>query len=103
MGVTLVPGGATFKVWRPLAQAVYLNGTFAGAANSSQDTNPGLLLNTDGAGHWTGFLANVSDGDQYKYYVVGQAGGGTSGYKPEGVSRPHEEYPAVGYSRGCAR
>ena len=76
MGVTLVPGGATFKVWGLLAQAMHLNGTFAGAANWSQDTNPGLLLNMDGAGYWTGFLANVADGDQYKYYVVGQPGEG---------------------------
>jgi 1,4-alpha-glucan branching enzyme len=35
-----------------------------------------MLFNRDGAGYWAGFLANVADGDQYKYYVVGQAGGG---------------------------
>ncbi len=86
MGATLVPGGATFKVWGPLAQAVFLNGTFGGAANWSQDTNPALLLNLDAAGYWTGFLANVADGDQYKYYVVGQAGGG-KGYKRDPYAR----------------
>jgi 1,4-alpha-glucan branching enzyme len=87
MGVTLVPGGATFKVWGPLAEAVYLNGTFGGAANWSEDTNAGLLLNKDGAGYWTGFLANVADGDQYKYYMVGQVGGGASGYKRDPYAR----------------
>jgi hypothetical protein len=32
MGATLVSGGATFRVWGPLAQAVYLNGQFAGVS-----------------------------------------------------------------------
>jgi 1,4-alpha-glucan branching enzyme len=66
MGVSLVPGGATFKVWAPLAQAVYLNGAFGGTANWTEATNPELLLNKDGAGYWTGFLANVTDGDQLR-------------------------------------
>jgi 1,4-alpha-glucan branching enzyme len=55
MGATLVPGGATFKVWGPLAQAVYLNGTFGGVASWPQATNPALLLTQDRSGYWTGF------------------------------------------------
>lgn len=109
MGVTLVPGGATFKVWAPLAQAVYLNGVFGGAANWSTDTDPDFLLTKDISGYWTGFLPGVVDGDLYKYYVVGQPGG-TVGYKrdpcareltssnnfPVGVNcivRPSDSYP----------
>jgi 1,4-alpha-glucan branching enzyme len=86
MGATLIPGGATFKVWAPLARSVYLNGEFGGAANWSQATNPDLLLNKDPAGYWTGFLANVAEGDQYKYYVAGESGGST-GYKRDPYAR----------------
>ena len=86
MGATLVPGGATFKVWAPLAQAVYLNGLFGGAANWSTNTNPALLLSKDTSGYWTGFLAGVLDGDLYKYYVVGQPGGSV-GYKRDPYAR----------------
>src|SRR5271165_1271236 len=81
MGATLVAGGATFKVWGPLAQAVYLNGTFGGAANWSTNTDPALLLSKDASGYWTGFLPGVVDGDPYKYYVVGRQPGGSNGYK----------------------
>jgi len=86
MGATLIPGGATFKVWAPLAQAVYLNGTFSGAANWSRNTNPNLLLSQDASGYWTGFLSGVLDGDLYKYYVVGQQGGSV-GYKRDPYAR----------------
>jgi hypothetical protein len=44
MGATLVPGGATFKVWGPLAQAVYLNGTFGSAAIGARTQTPGCFL-----------------------------------------------------------
>src|ERR1700734_1446671 len=84
MGATLVPGGATFKVRAPLAQAVYLNGLLGGAANGSTDTNSGLLLAKDTTGYWRGFLAGVEDGDLYKYYVVGQA---PPGYKRDPSAR----------------
>jgi 1,4-alpha-glucan branching enzyme len=86
MGATLVPGGATFKVWAPLAQAVYLNGLFGSAANWSTNTNPALLLSKNTSGYWAGFLAGVLDGDLYKYYVVGQPGGSV-GYKRDPYAR----------------
>jgi 1,4-alpha-glucan branching enzyme len=86
MGVTLVPGGATFKVWAPTANAVYLNGQFGGVARWTKAADSSLLLVKDGTGYWTGFLAGVSDGDLYKYYVIGQLGG-TSGYKRDPYAR----------------
>ena len=70
MGATLVPAGATFKVWGPLAQAVYLNGTFGGVSQWTTNTDSDFLLTQDAAGYWTGFLAGVAEGDFYKYYVV---------------------------------
>ena len=86
MGATLVSGGATFKVWGPLAQSVYLNGIFGGVANWTMDAAPALLLSKDESGYWTGFLAGVAEGDQYKYYVVGQTGG-SKGYKRDPYAR----------------
>jgi len=84
MGVTLVSGGATFKVWGPSAQAVYVNGVFGGIPDWSQSASRNLLTK-DGAGYWTGFLAGVADGDLYKYYVVGPLG--IAGFKRDPYAR----------------
>jgi len=76
MGANLIANGATFRVWAPNAQAVYVNGVFEGANFFRQDTDPGLLLQRNNDGRWTGFLAGVREGDRYKYYVVGRGGKG---------------------------
>src|SRR6516165_5893676 len=55
MGATLTANGATFKVWAPGAQGVYLNGTLAGAQHWTQDQDATLLLGKDNSGYWTGF------------------------------------------------
>jgi 1,4-alpha-glucan branching enzyme len=87
MGANLVAGGATFKVWAPTANGVYLNGEFSGTARWTKDTDPTLLLTKDSSsGYWTGFLPGVVDGDLYKYYVVGETGG-TAGYKRDPYAR----------------
>jgi 1,4-alpha-glucan branching enzyme len=86
MGANLVAGGATFKVWGPSARAVCLNGTFGGSARWTANTSADLLLSKDANGYWTGFLAGVVDGDQYKFYVVGPPGG-TTGYKRDPYAR----------------
>ena len=44
MGVNLVAGGATCKVWAPSAQAVYINGTFAGTSLWDTNANPDLQV-----------------------------------------------------------
>ena len=86
MGATLIGNGATFKVWAPLARAVYLNGNFGGVAKWSTSSDSSLLLTRDPKGYWTGFLASVADGDEYKYYVIGPATG-TNGYKRDPYAR----------------
>jgi len=91
MGATLIPGGATFKVWGPLAASVYLNGTFSSGASSwvtpTVPPDPAFLLTKDEAtGLWTGFLPGVADGDQYKFYVQGKPGG-SFGYKRDPYAR----------------
>ncbi len=81
-GATLVPGGATFRVWAPRAQEVYLNGTFGGAARWEQ--TPEQSMARDANGFWTGFAAGARDGDPYKFYVVGA---GSRGYKRDPYAR----------------
>ena len=75
--------GATFKVWAPGAEGVYLNGTLAGAQRWTQDQDAALLLQ-DNKGYWTGFFSGAKEGDNYKYYVVGTA---SKGYKRDPYAR----------------
>ena len=83
MGANLVPGGGvTFRAWGPLAQAVYINGTFSGVAQTGQ--NAGLLMAKDANGYWTGFVPTATDGDSYHFWVVGPGG---SGYKRDPYAR----------------
>src|SRR5271168_101647 len=79
MGATLVPGGATFRIWAPRATAVYIAGDF----NAWKQT-PGALLNQIGNGHWAGFVPGLQDGDQYLFYVNGT---GTTGFKRDPEAR----------------
>jgi 1,4-alpha-glucan branching enzyme len=81
-GATLVPGGATFRVWAPRASAIYLNGSFGGVVYDQQ--TDARLLASDGTGYWTGFQANAVDGDTYRFWVVGAGG---SGYKRDPYAR----------------
>jgi 1,4-alpha-glucan branching enzyme len=82
IGATLQADGATFKVWAPLARAVYLNGVFGGEAHDKQTI--GRLLEKDARGYWTGFQAGARDGDRYRYWVEGE---GSHGYKRDPVAR----------------
>ncbi len=83
MGANLVPGGgATFRVWAPRATSVYINGTFAGTAQTGQTDD--LLMAQDSNGYWTGFIADAQDGDTYHFWVVGA---GSSGYKRDPYAR----------------
>ena len=73
MGANLVDGGgATFRVWAPLATAVYINGTFAGTATTGQSDN--LLLAKSANGYWTGFVGTAQEGDPYRFWVAGPGG-----------------------------
>ena len=87
MGATLIAGGATFRVWAPLAQAVYLNGNFNGVSNLTAGADADLLLAKGPDGYWTGFVPGAADGDLYLYYVVGQQPGGNTGYKRDPYAR----------------
>jgi 1,4-alpha-glucan branching enzyme len=79
MGGTLVPGGATFRVWAPRAKAVHVSGDFNGW---TEDASSGLAQ--IGGGHWASFVPGLKDGDQYLFYVNGT---GSSGYKRDPRAR----------------
>src|SRR5262245_61735853 len=72
---TGTPLGVTVRVWGPNASAVFLNGIFSGVNSFVEDQDQNLLLQKRGE-YWTGFLAGAKPGDTYKFYVVGDDGGG---------------------------
>jgi len=83
MGANLVSGGgATFRVWAPLASAVYINGIFNGTTTTGQADK--LLFEKDRNGYWTGFVAEAKEGDPYHFWVEGPGG---SGYKRDPYAR----------------
>lgn len=79
LGGTLVPGGATFRVFAPHAKAVYVSGAFNDWA---QDDS--CRLAPIGAGHWAVFIPGLRDGDAYMYFIEGE---GSSGYKRDPHAR----------------
>src|SRR5262249_29150843 len=86
MGGTLVPGGATFRAWAPRANAVYVCGDFNGWTQDDA-----ARMTPIGGGHWSIFLPELKDGDQYLFYVDGP---GTSGYKRDPRARLLTVQPA---------
>ena len=79
MGSTLVPGGATFRVFAPHAKAVHVCGDFN---KWLQDAS--CQLAPIGGGHWAVFIPALKDGDPYMYYIEGQ---GSSGLKRDPYAR----------------
>jgi 1,4-alpha-glucan branching enzyme len=89
VGATLLANGATFKVWAPLAKAVYLHGVFGG--ETFDQPSDDCLLRKDARGYWTGYQAGAHDGDRYRYWVEGE---GSRGYKRDPAAR---ELDPVGF------
>jgi 1,4-alpha-glucan branching enzyme len=82
LGAKLADGGAIFKVWAPLAKAVYLTGVFGD--NVLERRTADRLMSKDALGFWTGFQAGAREGDRYRYWVDGL---GSSGYKRDPTAR----------------
>jgi 1,4-alpha-glucan branching enzyme len=80
MGATLIPGGATFRVWAPSALQVHLR--VNPAATWRPDTSNALVK--DVSGYWSGFVPGVKDGDTYRFWVVGV---GSTGLKRDPYAR----------------
>ena len=70
MGATLLAAGATFRVWAPNAHEVHVLSDFTGWSPA-----PGTRLLAAG-GYWWGFVRGAHDRQAYKFWVVGDAGGG---------------------------
>ena len=68
MGANLIADGATFRVWAPHADAVYILGDFNDRAQ-----NDASLLTKDENGHWRGFIKGAKDRHRYIFYVEGYA------------------------------
>jgi 1,4-alpha-glucan branching enzyme len=81
-GATLDAGGATFRLWAPQADAVYLHGSFGGQAFDALTDD--RLLQKDARGYWSGFQDGARDGDRYRFWVQGR---GSRGYKRDPRAR----------------
>ena len=81
-GATLGADGASFRLWAPEADAVYLHGIFGGQAFEALTDD--RLLRKDARGYWTGFQDGARDGDRYRFWVEGK---GSSGYKRDPRAR----------------
>jgi len=68
MGAQLIDDGATFRVWAPLAQHVYV---VLGDVAQYQPQPTDELAKNSATGHWTGFYPDVVDGTKYRFFVVG--------------------------------
>jgi 1,4-alpha-glucan branching enzyme len=79
MGANLTAGGATFRVWAPRAREVHVCGDFNG-----WDKNDSTQLMRQPDGRWTGFVAGATDGNKYKFYIVGE---GSEGFKRDPYAR----------------
>src|SRR5687768_6185712 len=73
MGARLLVDGATFRVWAPRADHVYV--AMGGADHYTPRPQDELVRNAR-TGHWTGFFPAVSDGTKYRFHVAGPGGSG---------------------------
>ena len=87
LGASLVPGGATFRVWAPAAQAVHV--ALQAPGQNPEDWRPGEAdrLVRDGQGYWSGFFPGVEKGALYRFWTAGPGG---EGYKrdPRALGEP---------------
>ncbi len=73
MGAALVADGATFRVWAPGAEHVYV---VLGGGSGYQPAAADELRADPATGHWTGFVPGVAKGTLYRFLVVGPGGSG---------------------------
>lgn len=95
MGGNLVRGGATFRVFAPHAEAVYVSGAF-----NSWTQDASCLLAPIGNGHWAVFIPGLQDGDAYMYFVQGT---GSAGYKRDPHARMLTIDPPFPFSHSVLR
>jgi 1,4-alpha-glucan branching enzyme len=93
VGATLVPGGATFRLWAPAAQQVFvLTGPSIPAAEQPDFTpSQSDAMFTLGDGSWGAFVPGLVEGANYRFWVVGS---GSTGYKRDPRARELGTVPA---------
>ncbi|HYH68099.1 MAG TPA: alpha amylase C-terminal domain-containing protein [Urbifossiella sp.] len=92
MGANLAPGGATFRVWAPDTDAVYVVlHDFDQSQLGHWTPNEADRLHRDDDGRWAGYFPGVTDGSPYRFWVVGKGG---AGYKRDPYAR---ELSLTGY------
>jgi 1,4-alpha-glucan branching enzyme len=92
MGAHVGSEGVTFRVWAPTAEAVQVAMLAPSGQSLAWSPDASNNLVPDDHGFWTGFLAGVADGWQYRFWTKGPAG---EGYKrdPRGRELSLEGYP----------
>jgi 1,4-alpha-glucan branching enzyme len=96
MGINLVPGGATFRVWAPAAEAVYVVlRDFDQSQPGHWTPNEADKLQRYPDGRWAGFFRGVAEGSPYRFWTVGPAG---QGYKRD----PYAKELALGGFPHCS-
>lgn len=68
MGATAIDQGATFRVWAPRAQQVYVA---LGDTTGYQPRPADELVKDPASQCWTGYFPGVLDGTRYRYFVIG--------------------------------
>ncbi|MES2570719.1 MAG: alpha amylase C-terminal domain-containing protein [Verrucomicrobiota bacterium] len=77
LGAHLVNGGATFRTWAPGAHEVYLVLHDPGQSHPNNwQENPNDLLVRDAQGYWGGYFPGITNGTEYRFWVVGAGGAG---------------------------
>ena len=61
LGAVVGARGTQFRVWAPMAEAVFVTGDFNDWAD------PGAPLTREADGHWSGFVTDARDGMQYQF------------------------------------
>ncbi|MGH6906007.1 MAG: alpha amylase C-terminal domain-containing protein, partial [Geminicoccaceae bacterium] len=92
MGANIVPGGTTFRVWAPTADAVHIALHGPGHPDPA-DWRPeeDNKLIRDQNGYWGGLVRGVGEGALYRFWTVGQAvGPAGAGYKRDPRARELE-------------
>jgi 1,4-alpha-glucan branching enzyme len=70
MGARLTEGGATFRLWAPRAEHVYV---VLDGEQVPPEADRELVKHTT-TGHWTGFIPDVGVGGRFRYYIQGPGG-----------------------------
>ena len=95
MGANVVPGGTTFRVWAPTADAVHVALHGPGHPDPAHwRPEEGNKLIRDQNGYWGGFVSGVGEGALYRFWTVGPAGCGLQA-RPSGARARAARLPGL--------